>query len=779
LARRVSIEILGDAASAVRGFRSAGRAADSFGRDLKEVSISARKSADAQVQATIKKDGRLRQEIRSYREVAASAKRGSREQIAAANLAAASERRLAGSIGVSAREARRHAAAAGLSHREIGRGARGALAGSGAFRSFGRSIAFASSYFLGSYGAIYGLRATTNAASDLEEQAAKTEVVFGRSARGVARWAKTMATPFGISERSALTYSGTFGALFRPLGIGQRQSAGLSKKLVERAADLASFYNTTDEDALSALQSGLVGQVRPLRRFGVQLSADRLKAVAFATGIAKPDVNPRAVSAAEDRVAIAQVKLAEARQKHGVSSVEALQATDALHTAQDALHKSLAGSTSELTAQQKTLARYAIIMKDSTLAKGDAARSSGRLAQQEKQLHAQLSNQEDAIGKKLIPIELHYVKNLNNWLSKSGNQERVTRAVGQAVHALAAGVKIAAAITRTLANVATRVAHAVGGWQNAFKIVLAGLLIAKLVKVAAAIRDIQLAASGAAGARGVAGLLTNLGLLRALGPIAIAITAVMLIKKYGHIGGPRTDLDKELWPDKQDSLLPITPGLDASGRGVHGALRTNAARRAQLRASRAATRAAVTAEATKDRAAEARDRMKAAAAARLAATRQQAAQMRLLGLGPSGSALAPTKAALKRELGTVSQAIKGTFLDTGEHRSLLSKIRRLLSGQLGSLSAEVRAKVKELLDGLKGQMDAFDGFNLTKADKRRRFLDRRFADRYAGHSDHPGRGGQGQGGRGDTYHYSPVIHTTDPHEGIKAARRGHWQLRNA
>jgi hypothetical protein len=152
--------------------------------------------------------------------------------------------------------------------------------------------------------------------------------------------------------------------------------------------------------------------------------------------------------------------------------------------------------------------------------------------------------------------------------------------------------------------------------------------------------------------------------------------------------------------------------------------------------------------------------------------------MRLLGLGPSGSALAPTKAALKRELGNIQSVIKGTFLDDAAHKSMLSKIRRLLSGQLGALNADMRSKLKELLDGMKGDLNEFDGFNLTAADRRRRFLDRTRADRYGGHLDHPARGAHG-GGVHNSYHYSPVIHTTDPHEGIKAARRGHWQLRNA
>jgi hypothetical protein len=97
---------------------------------------------------------------------------------------------------------------------------------------------------------------------------------------------------------------------------------------------------------------------------------------------------------------------------------------------------------------------------------------------------------------------------------------------------------------------------------------------------------------------------------------------------------------------------------------------------------------------------------------------------------PSVGAGPPSVRALKTEADQVAKALKGTYLDTNVSRSVIGKIKTLLSGQLGGLNATMRNKIQQLLQGLRNDMKSFDGFNLTAADKRRRFLDKRFADRY-------------------------------------------------
>lgn len=86
---------------------------------------------------------------------------------------------------------------------------------------------------------------------------------------------------------------------------------------------------------------------------------------------------------------------------------------------------------------------------------------------------------------------------------------------------------------------------------------------------------------------------------------------------------------------------------------------------------------------------------------------------------------------LKTETDQVAKALQGTFLDTNVSRNLITKIRKLLSGQLGGLNADMRGKIQQLLTGLTADLSSgVDGFNLTAADKRRRFLDRQYSDTY-------------------------------------------------
>jgi hypothetical protein len=121
MARRWMLELVGDPQSLLRSFKRSSEAANGFQRILKELAVTAKHSAEAQVQASVKKDARLRQEIKAYHEIASAAKRGSQQQVVAARLAAQGETRLSKSLGVTAREARSLAAASARAERSFGR----------------------------------------------------------------------------------------------------------------------------------------------------------------------------------------------------------------------------------------------------------------------------------------------------------------------------------------------------------------------------------------------------------------------------------------------------------------------------------------------------------------------------------------------------------------------------------------------------------------------------------------------------------------------------------
>jgi hypothetical protein len=78
-----------------------------------------------------------------------------------------------------------------------------------------------------------------NAASDYDEQVAKTKQVFGDSAQGVIDWSDTTTQAYGISKSSALTYASTYGNLMSSMGLGKDAAASI-QKFVQLAADQVS-----------------------------------------------------------------------------------------------------------------------------------------------------------------------------------------------------------------------------------------------------------------------------------------------------------------------------------------------------------------------------------------------------------------------------------------------------------------------------------------------------------------------------------------------------------
>lgn len=195
---------------------------------------------------------------------------------------------------------------------------------------------------------VAGMGLAVKAASDLEESQNKVDVVFGKNAATIKRWAADSATSFGLSRAAAYEAAGTFGNLFRSMDIALPSATKMSKGIVQLAADLASFNNANPEEVLVALRAGLVGEVEPLRKFGVSLSAARVEAKALEMGL-----------------------------WDGIGSIDAA---------------------------AKAQAAYAIILDDTTLAQGDFARTSDGAANQMRIARAQLTDASAQIGATVLPI---------------------------------------------------------------------------------------------------------------------------------------------------------------------------------------------------------------------------------------------------------------------------------------------------------------------------------------------------------------------------------------
>lgn len=195
--------------------------------------------------------------------------------------------------------------------------------------------------------AAYGL--ALKSASDLGERVNATNVLFGEGASVIHAYAATAATAFGQSKMEAEEMAGGFANMLRQTGVGQEQLAQMSVQMAQRASDIGSFLNKSNEEVKTALMSGLAGETESIRRLGIVLDAAQVKQLAYKMGIAEVG--------------------------------------------------------KELTSGQKVLATFYGAMKQSDLMAGDFGNTLGNsMPNQLKASKAELSNISAELGVKLIPF---------------------------------------------------------------------------------------------------------------------------------------------------------------------------------------------------------------------------------------------------------------------------------------------------------------------------------------------------------------------------------------
>jgi hypothetical protein len=193
-----------------------------------------------------------------------------------------------------------------------------------------------------------GLYKMGQQASNLAETVSKTRVVFGAASKEIEEFGKTAAKNLGLSNRSALDASSTFALFGKSAGLSGKDLTDFSKKLVVLSADFASFFNTEPEDAIQAIGAALRGEAEPIRRYNILLNDMALK--------------------------------------------------------QEATNLKIYDGEGALTAQQKVLAAQSAILKQSSDAQGDFARTAEGLANQQRILSATSEDLSSSVGQGVLPI---------------------------------------------------------------------------------------------------------------------------------------------------------------------------------------------------------------------------------------------------------------------------------------------------------------------------------------------------------------------------------------
>jgi len=215
----------------------------------------------------------------------------------------------------------------------------------GNFQNLGRNAAVAGA----AIGVVtFALNKAVTAASNLEAEFEGVNQVFGSAATSVQDFAKQAATSAGITETAALQASKVFGLFATGAGLSEREAAKFSTTMVQLAGDLGSFNDVPTEEALAAIQSGLQGQSEPLRKFGVFLDDARLKA--------------------------------------------------------EALNLGIYNGKGPLTQQQKMMAAYESILKQTNIQQGDFVKYADTYGNQLKTLQSEFSNLSAEVGQQLLPV---------------------------------------------------------------------------------------------------------------------------------------------------------------------------------------------------------------------------------------------------------------------------------------------------------------------------------------------------------------------------------------
>ena len=124
-------------------------------------------------------------------------------------------------------------------------------------------------------------------ASDLEETLSKTEVVFGECTDTIMKWSDTSLTAMGLSKQSVLDGAALYGDMATALGLTKNKAADVSMQLVQLSADMASFKNTSQEMAQTALAAIFTGETEALKKYGIVMTETNLQEFAKTQGIKK------------------------------------------------------------------------------------------------------------------------------------------------------------------------------------------------------------------------------------------------------------------------------------------------------------------------------------------------------------------------------------------------------------------------------------------------------------------------------------------------------------
>jgi len=270
-------------------------------------------------------------------------------------------------------------------------------------------------------------------ASDVNENLNKMESVYGKNADAVEKWSEASSKQYGISKNDFLDYVSTYGALSQDL-LKQTtaQSKDTAKSMVQRAADISSYYNMTMDESNSLMQQLYSGETDGWKRLGITINDTTMQEYAHSKGINK--------------------------------------------------------TIASMSLQEKTQLRIDMAMDKTNRTQGDFTKTSDGLANSSRILKAQLSDLAATVGTVLLPPIQKIVANISQILSKAIEWGNANPALMQqivqfglalaAVGPILLGVGKAIEITTSLGGVMATVFSPVGLIMVGIIAIIAALALA-------------------------------------------------------------------------------------------------------------------------------------------------------------------------------------------------------------------------------------------------------------------------------------------------------------
>lgn len=111
------------------------------------------------------------------------------------------------------------------------------------------------------------------------------EVSMDDASDAALEYAQRVQDLMGIDIQDWLEAQGSFNQLLEGYGLAEDKAAQMSKQLTQLGYDLSSLWNVDVDTAMKRLQSGMSGQIKGLKAWGINLSVAQLRETALAHGI--------------------------------------------------------------------------------------------------------------------------------------------------------------------------------------------------------------------------------------------------------------------------------------------------------------------------------------------------------------------------------------------------------------------------------------------------------------------------------------------------------------